>query len=147
MHEVLEQDDLWLEVTHNYIQWLFPNRLPSRVTPDAPCLTDSDIQLFNEDELLRNHLRASLHRMLAFYGLQLSESALSLAANWDERKSNWWLQDTHNNLRITRVLHCLTACGLRDEAEKVLNGLLHMRETDLNCGVSENAFQYWKEAI
>ena len=36
--EVLKQDDRWLEVCQNYIQWLFPKEEFSRDTPDAPIL-------------------------------------------------------------------------------------------------------------
>jgi hypothetical protein len=33
---ILAQDYDWLENTHDYIQWVFPNVEPSSVTPLAP---------------------------------------------------------------------------------------------------------------
>jgi len=48
LSEILDQDDLWLEATHDFIQWLFPNREPSRVNAHAPILTSGVIAAFLE---------------------------------------------------------------------------------------------------
>ncbi len=69
LSEILEQDDVWFEVTHDYIQWLFPTKEKSRVTPGAPTITKEIKDEFLNDEILRSHLRASFNRILEFYGL------------------------------------------------------------------------------
>ena len=39
--EILQQDDDWLEATHDYIQWLFPLREPSQAVPGSPVVRDA----------------------------------------------------------------------------------------------------------
>ena len=47
--------DLWafsdreMEDIHDFIQWMFPLREPSRFNPDAPLLTAADIAAFQAD--------------------------------------------------------------------------------------------------
>ena len=145
--DILAKDDLWLEVTHDYIQWLFPNRVPSRVVPDAPVVTREVQAAFANDEILRQHLKASFHRMLAFYGLATAESGIVKAGNWEVRKPNWFVADTHNNLRITRILKSLTLLGLKNEATAFQAGLLRLVESEPDCGIGETARLYWVEAL
>lgn len=38
-------DEEW-EMHHEFIQWLFPLKTPSAFNPDAPLLTDEDIEEF-----------------------------------------------------------------------------------------------------
>lgn len=146
LSEILAQDDLWLEVTHDYIQWVFPNRVPSKVTPSAPLLNKKTIELFRSDEILQQHLQASLIRMLQFYGLRFQQGQLLTATNWDERKTNWFTQDTHNNLRITRILLCLNDTGFSAQAQQIYSGLKQLKESQPDCGIDENTYKYWKSA-
>lgn len=145
--EILKQDDDWFEVCHNYIQWLFPTKEYSRVTPDAPTVDMETIQAFQADDLLRNHLRAALVRILSFYGLRLTAAGIVKGANWDERKSNWFTENTHNSLRITRILKCLTALGLAAEAVALQSALLALCESEPDCGVDKTALQFWRDAV
>ena len=147
IHEILQQDDQWLESTHNFIQWLFPNREPSPVTPDAPTITE-EIQLgFLQEPGLRGQLRQSMARMLAFYGLTRVGEAIVKGDNWDQRKANWFLHDTHNNLRITRMLKSLRELGLADEAQALLQALLALRASEPDCGIGATAFAFWTGAL
>lgn len=145
--EILQQDDLWLETCHDYIQWLFPNRQPSRVTPDAPLITREIEQAFRADVLLRDQLRASFERLLAFYGLQRSADGIEKAPNWQQRKVNWFTQDTHNNLRITRILKCLMALGLEADARMFFEALERLRQSEPDCGIGSVAFDFWYQAV
>ena len=145
--EILRQDDDWFEVCHNYIQWLFPTKEFSRVTPDAPVLDKVTVNAFKSDELLQKHLRAALIRILSFYGLTLTTAGIFKGANWDARKSNWFTENTHNSLRITRILKCLAAVGLDVEAKALQSGLLDLCESEADCGISVDALQYWRDAV
>ena len=145
--EITRQDDLWLELTHDYIQWLFPLREISKVTPSAPLADREVIEAFLRDELLRQHLLASFIRMLHFYGLARDNGEIKKGANWVERKGNWFTEGTHNDLRITRILKSLSILGLRDEAEQFLACLEKLRTSELDCGVSEIAYRFWREAV
>lgn len=145
--EMLKQDDHWLEVCHNYIQWLFPTKEFSRVTPDAPILDKATIEAFKTDELLRNHLRAALIRILSFYGLRLTPAGVVKGANWEARKSNWFTENTHNSLRITRILKCLNSLGLEVEAKAFQSGLQSLCESERDCGIDEIAMKFWLDAV
>lgn len=145
--DILRQDDAWLEHTHDYIQWLFPLEQPSGVNPSAPLITEPVKAAFLSDEALRERLRAGFERMLAFYGLQRDRGDLVKAASWDRRKDDWFTRSTHNDLRITRILRCLSILGLRDEAERLLACLERLRQTEPDCAFSPVALRHWRQAI
>lgn len=147
LSEMLKQDDDWLEVCHDYIQWLFPTTEHSRVTPNAPVLDKAIIQTFKTDELLQSHLRAALIRILSFYGLKMTGNGLVKGPNWEQRKSNWFIENTHNSLRITRILKCLNTLGMTFEAVELKAGLLALCETEPDCGVDPVAINFWREAV
>jgi len=136
--EITRQDDLWLEVTHDYVQWLFPLRELSRVTPWAPVV---------DDEVLRTHLMVSFLRMLSFYGLARKDGRIVKGGNWEERKDNWFTQGTHNDLRITRIIKCLTLLGLRPVTEQFHTALVELRESEPDCGIGDTAYGYWRAAL
>ena len=145
--EILKQDDYWFEAAHDYIQWLFPTKEFSRATPDAPVLDKATINAFIADDLLRNHLRATLIRILLFYGLRLTPAGVVKGANWEARKSNWFTENTHNSLRITRILKCLNSLGLEVEAKAFQSGLQSLCEAEPDCGIDKIAMQFWRDAV
>ena len=71
LEEIQGWSDLQLERTHDYIQWLFPLTKRSAFNPSAPILDAKAISEFLSRPKLRANFRASLVRMLAFYGLEL----------------------------------------------------------------------------
>ena len=147
LSEILKQDDCWLEVTHDYIQWLFPNEERSGVNPCVPTITDEIQQAFKNDEILQTHLRASFYRMLSFYGLVATDHGIVKGDNWEKRKLNWFVEDTHNNLRITRILKCLCALGLEDEAIRYHQALVELVQNEKECGIGSMAQQFWAAAV
>ncbi|HVE49280.1 MAG TPA: opioid growth factor receptor-related protein [Casimicrobiaceae bacterium] len=145
--DILRQDDTWFEVTHNYVQWLFPLDEVSRVTPTAPLVDHQVVAAFRSDEVLRTHLWASFDRMLRFYGLSREGTAITKGPNWHDRKSNWFIEPTHNNLRITRILKCLTLLHLSSAASMFLASLENLRESERDCGVGATAYSFWRSAL
>lgn len=145
--EITRQDDFWLEMTHDYIQWLFPLEVPSRVTPWAPTADREVREAFLQDELLRRHLKASFLRMLRFYGLAYREGRIAQGPNWHERKGDWFTHGTHNDLRITRILKSLALLGLRPLAEDFLVALESLRVSEPDCGIGEVAYRHWRAAL
>lgn len=135
--EVLRQDDDWFDACHNYIQWLFPTREYSRVTPDAPVLEMVTIDAFLSDSLLRQHLRAAFNRILSFYGLAPTASGIVKRLNWGERKSNW----------LTRTLKSLFALGLEADAKAFQSALKHLYETEADRGVALVSVKFWMDAL
>lgn len=144
--EILKQDDLWFELTHDYIQWLFPLTELSRASTNAPLLDKATIAAFQTDELLRNHLRASFVRMLAFFGLKVTREGVHKATTWDARRGEWFLENTHNSLRITRMLKRMNLLGMRWEAQALNAALQALCESEPGCGIDATSRTFWREA-
>jgi hypothetical protein len=142
--EILGRDDEWLEGTHNYIQWLFPLRERSGANPSAPLIDDEFATAFRDDDLLRANMRTAFDRMLRFYGLRRDAESIVKGANWAERKDNWFVDSTHNDLRITRILKSLRTLGLTDEADRFLAALRTLRASEPDCGIADETFGYWQ---
>jgi len=146
--EILRQDDLWLDLTHDYIQWLFPLSEPSRVNRDAPLVDPATAAIFRSDDLLKRHLMASYVRMLSFFGLQRGVGGdVVKAGNWEERKSDWFTHDSHNSLRITRILKSLALLGLGDEAQKFGSSLKRLCADEPDAGTNSTAQRFWADAV
>lgn len=91
LDDVIHESDEWLEGCHNHIQWLFPLTEPSNFNPDAPLLTQEDIDCFQSSRLLQNRLITAIERMTLFY-----------------KYTDWISPNNHNFLRITRILKCIS---------------------------------------
>ncbi|XP_068120688.1 opioid growth factor receptor-like [Hyperolius riggenbachi] len=112
LHYYWKDDYYELEMNHNYIQWLFPLR-ERGVNPYASPLTPHEIQVMRSDDVIRRRLLQSYKLMLGFYGIMLLDENTGdvwRAENWMERFHNL-NTNTHNNLRITRILKCLGELG------------------------------------
>ena len=147
LDDIIAQDDEWMERTHDFIQWLFPLREPSPVNPAAPTIDAEVIAAFGSQPSLRARLQASLDRMLSFYGLQRSGGLVVTAPDFADRKLIWFVNETHNDRRLTRILRSCATLGLVDEAERLLGCLETLRATEPDCGVGATVFRYWRDAL
>lgn len=151
LQDIWQQNHEWLEKTHDYIQWLFPLTERSRFNPNAPILTDDDIQEFRNREDLRNNLVTSLKLMLGFYGLSCQESKdgtieINLDKSFLERKKIWVHWGNHNHLRITRILKSLHSLGLEIYAQAFFKCLQEI--SNLEKGeITKLTFSHWQDAI
>ncbi|MBD2296319.1 hypothetical protein H6G06_23255 [Anabaena sphaerica FACHB-251] len=149
--EIWQENYDCLEKTHDYIQWLFPLTERSRFNPNAPILTDDDIQSFQNREELRNNLLASLKLMLGFYGLSCQESEdgkveINIEQSFLERKKIWVHWGNHNHLRITRILRSLYLLGLEVYAQaffKCLQEIYNLEKGE----ITKLTFSHWQDAI
>lgn len=129
-----------MENTHDFIQWLFPNKEASNYNEHAPLLTDEDIQLFKTNQLLCNRVSDAVMEFMWFLGFnweidydyKIVDAEPTLIA---EMQLNFF---NHNHLRITRMIkflklidHWLTDAVFESVYE--------------NCSL-EPSKQYWKEA-
>jgi hypothetical protein len=142
--------DIWaysddeLESVHDFIQWLFPLREPSRFNPDAPLLTDSDIAEFRSSPALRENLLRSLEVFLAFVGLEYKDGSVTKAPDFDI-KGEVWQYPNHNWLRITRVLTSTRLLGLEPMSRAFFAFLKGMRDGG-RSGIRADTFHYWEQA-
>lgn len=144
---ILAHDDEWLEYTHNFIQWLFPLTSISVANPTAPTLDSAQIAEFRSSPALQEQLLRAFDRMLGFYGLDRTENSINKAPNWEQRNSLWFTHPSHNHLRITRILKCLSTLGMRQEARMLYDSLIALKETEPDCGIPATAFAYWADAV
>jgi hypothetical protein len=148
LSEVLEQDDDWWEAKHDFVQWLFPNPLPSRVNPRAPLLTEHVIEAFQSDASIHPNVDRALLRFTQFLGFELTpEGGYVLLETWPIAKKRWFGRDTHNGLRITRVLKFLVSIGREEQAEALVRALLHMCRSEAGCGITPIARSYWRASL
>jgi hypothetical protein len=152
LEELLGWPDDRLEAVHDFIQWLFPLPEASPVNPYAPLLTRDAVEAFHTRPELRARLRASLERMLKFYGLELRDTApdsppeVVPAKNFSARSANWLRPGNHNLLRITRMLKCCTLAGLDTEARAFLQRLEAIHG-EHRGGITAESLRYWREAV
>jgi hypothetical protein len=142
--------DLWafsddeMEAVHDFIQWMFPLREPSRFNPDAPLLDEADIEEFRSDPALRDSLGRSFGRFLAFLGLSVEGGRVVESADY-ARKGEVWRHPNHNWLRISRVLTSLRTLGLEAEGRAFFDFLESLRDGG-GSGIDARTFGFWSRA-
>jgi hypothetical protein len=148
LSEVLEQDDGWWEAKHDFVQWLFPNPLPSRANPRAPLLTEQAIDAIQSDRSIQANADRALLRFTQFLGFELTPAGgYVLLETWPIAKKRWFSRDTHNGLRITRVLKFLGSIRREEQAEVLARALLHMCRLEAGCGITPIARSYWRASL
>ena len=145
---ILAWNDERLEAAHDYIQWVFPTRQRSAVNPSAPLVTDATVKAFERDAALRDHLRQSLDRMLAFYGLHWHGKRIEIDESRFPVRSRVWLRPgNHNHLRLTRIIESLATLDMAAQARALQRCLLE----DICPGpgaesVSPQTADFWRRA-
>jgi hypothetical protein len=147
LESLLAWSDDELEFQHDFIQWLFPLETSSQVNSDAPVLTRNECSELGHDPKVSTGLRDGFSRMLSFYGLEWHGTEIIKSANWKVRCANWAWTPTHNDLRITRILHSLTLFGLNTEALAFLRFLENMAQENSLGSSRRVALAYWQNAV
>ena len=151
---ILAWSDDELEYHHDYIQLLFPLPEGSPFNPSAPVIDEATFNAFRSRLELQTRLRASLQRMLYFYGFQFtSETAndghsqtlqVVHGSNYPEASRNWVRRFNHNHLRITRILRSLRVLGLEKEALEFFKALKRVYE---GGKIGQKSMMFWTRAI
>jgi hypothetical protein len=128
--DILEMNDSDLEADHRYIQWLFPLKTMSENVWDSPTITDEEIELAVNDDLVQRNMRRALERMVHFY----------------TNNDHWLREHDHNHLRISRML-ISTRSMLGEETAREFYDMLIRRITEPHSEVSQYNMRYWKEAM
>lgn len=152
--------DIWnfdnekLESQHDYIQWIFPittvgmghKEKTPRITSHTRKLLKSHQNLL---DAIKNNMHQSLNRMANFWGHALIEESdkvqklvpIKGAEQWQEN----WIEKTHNYLRMSRILECLSLFGLSEERDALWNYLDDVARKDPRVRKSHQNF--WKNAV
>ena len=127
---ILGMNDLSLDRTHDYIQWLFPLDEPSRFNKRAPLLSIEDI------EILSSYTKIVCENVSYFL--------MFLYRGLERQKPQYWIQpNNHNHLRITRLLKHLMILKMRQHAAYVFNFVVKHNENE----ALDNAIPYWRDAL
>jgi hypothetical protein len=150
LDDVLALDDDDLEHTHDYIQWLFPLPERSPYNPVAPILTSASVLRFRRDQALRARVVRATHRMLSFFGFELSRDnglyRVTPTAMVERRAADWLTLQNHNYLRLTRILRCLMLIGEPEIARACHDALERLFETHGDV-IGERTRRFWREAV
>lgn len=111
LKEILSWSDKKLEDTHDYIQTLFP--LKTFGVAKSFLLTDSAIQFFKKDDLVRYNVYLAYSRMMEFYGYRVDVEKKSIEIYRDREINNSYLFIEHNYKRITRMLQFLYSTNFK----------------------------------
>jgi hypothetical protein len=144
IHDILNFDLQELETVHDYIQWLFPLKVRSQFTPDAPVLSDLDIQTFRDSEVLKRTLLNAFTKMLGLYGLEIQDRKVVRSSTWDQRR-RWLTPYNHNFLRITRILTSLKLLGLAEYAEAFYVALGDLYK-EYASRIGPETWRFWTDA-
>ncbi|KAK1799557.1 hypothetical protein P4O66_000438 [Electrophorus voltai] len=148
-HENWFNNYKYLEQNHVYIQWLFPIQEQGMNFYAYP-LTAKEIKLFREDKDVKERLLKSYKLMLDFYGIKLVDEEsgeVTRAENWEKQFENL-NRNSHNNLRITRILKCLGILGFQHYQAPLVKFFL--QETLVNRTLSRvktSALDYFMFAV
>jgi hypothetical protein len=129
LFQVLAMDDVALEHTHDFIQWLFPLPEPSAAVPGAPVLSSGEAQAIRDSELAPLALAAATDRMASFYGTT----------------HDWLMPNDHNHLRITRIIRSLRLLVGDAEAD-AFHAFILDRVEATRAPVSARSRGYWATA-
>lgn len=143
---ILAWSDDELEEVHDFIQWLFPLPEPSQYNPDAPLLTEGDIQVFRSEPKLQVNLRRSFDRILEFLGLAWKDGSVVEGPSFEVRRPEVWDFPNHNWLRITRILRSMRLLGLEAEAQ-ALYAWLEKAFLRHRFPIGQDTFTYWTSAV
>ncbi|KAF3918637.1 hypothetical protein AA313_de0204354 [Arthrobotrys entomopaga] len=165
--DILRWSDGRLEYTHDYIQILFPIPEKSSFMLDTtPTLDNLTMEVFRNDHQLQAAMRKALARMLDFFGFSYeitcpkAEVVLTNGNSDYQRLSNIfpdrnkfpraarnWM-NSHNDLRITRIIRCLRCCGLAFEAHSFYSALkdIYVNRAAYPSKIRDRTFVYWTRA-
>lgn len=104
-----------LEAIHNYIQWIFPLKKPSRFNLEAPLLTADMIAIFKQNQSFLDNLLNNCMLMTTFWGFSFDLATRRFVPSSPAQFNNL-MTHPHNFDRITRMLKCLIHFGRRDLA-------------------------------
>ncbi|KAL0581154.1 hypothetical protein V5O48_000844 [Marasmius crinis-equi] len=151
LHEQWWGDYEVLEYNHGYIQWLFPIREHGMNFQSQP-LQPHELEGMKANPKIIERLRKSYELMLDFYGMKLvSEETgeISRSENFKPRYRNL-VRASHNNLRISRILKCLSEFGLeRLNAGFLLHILNEQSEFQMvdTGGIRSSMDRWWANCI
>ncbi|KAJ3485255.1 hypothetical protein NLI96_g5092 [Meripilus lineatus] len=158
IHESWKGDWAKLEYKHGFIQWLYGTRFPIRehgMNFASQPLQIHEITAMKKDPEVMGRVLQSYCMMLEFYGMKLDSPETGLLSRvmpesrYADRYRNL-VRSSHNYLRISRILKCLSELGLEHlNAGFLLHVLNEQSEHgELNTsGLKSSMDRWWAHCI
>jgi len=147
---IIAWDDRKLESCHDYIQVMFPLPEGSAFAWSVPIIDRATFDAFRTRPELRDRLRDSFIRMLAFYGFELQQTndgpKVSRGPHFSAAEGNWVRRFDHNHLRITRIIRSLRVLGLEAEATAFYVALREVYDSSKGQ-IGPKSMNFWTRAI
>ena len=105
-------------------------------------LTTEQRLLFARDPSLQQGVRRSLQLMLTQLGLVTGSEEWTLQPGLSAERLSWLTTSNHNQLRISRMIRSLVACGLLHEGLQLQQQVLLLGQYRVNPVTLE----YWRHA-
>jgi hypothetical protein len=118
LHERMGFDAL--EESHSFIQWIFPSDEASRFNHDSVVLSAADASAIAGRIVPALRVKESLTMMLEFYGFEHYSDGVRVR---DRQRLQHLVRNTHNWMRISRILRSLVLLGLSCYAKAFLCAL------------------------
>ena len=130
--DILDQDDQWLDYTHDWVQWCFPLFEKSQSVKNAPTLESSyEVEVIRTCSICQENMRLGLIRYAEFL-----------------RDNDHWLRHhDHNHLRITRVIKSTKTLLSHEQASDFHQYVTRRIEAQLDDGPSNISVGYWRRAL
>lgn len=147
-NEILQKDNEWWEDCHDHIQWVFPLKEPSRFNPDAPLLTDEDINILSKDKIAQLRIKAAYNKFMLFLGFNKSFTYLP-GGRWELVNDGhpWLSACDHNHLRISRAIRCFRFFGQTTLSLEMYEDCI---AAAINYGspmMELKTLKYWQQAL
>ncbi|KAF9533237.1 opioid growth factor receptor conserved region-domain-containing protein [Crepidotus variabilis] len=142
-----------LEYNHGYIQWLFPIREHGMNFKSQP-LQKHELEAMKANPTIIQRILKSYELMLDFYGMHLVSAETGLVdrcqtRNFMPRYRNL-VRASHNNLRISRIMKCLSEMGLERLNAGFLLHVLHEqseRENLVSSSIKSSMDRWWANCL
>jgi ubiquitin C-terminal hydrolase len=130
--DIISWSDYRLDVEHDFIQWLFPDRTGG-VNPDAPKLTDDDIEIFRTDKKIRKNVIRATSRILQFYGYMFTKDGVFQVQDLNRQEKGRYigLYSEHNYRRLTRIMKFLNKIDMRKASSLMMLALCYAMHKDI----------------
>lgn len=126
IRDIHDMSDPDFENNHDFIQWMFPTKTPSRFNPDAPLLDDETICRLKDSHTFPPYFEASLVRFFRFLEIdyKIQTDGEFQIVKIPVKGLHWLQSNNHNLLRLARVMECCKLLGYQKTAESLFEALL-----------------------
>lgn len=138
---ILQFSEDEIENNHDFIQWIFPTKEPSRFNQYAPIIDNAFQKLFAESIVAQQNFCKSCNIFLKFIGFNCTGKNGSI--NKIHGAQMFYNRPTHNLLRITRALTSLNQIGNKECSQRLFEQIKEIYNSNSDK-ISSTSFTFWE---